>query len=209
MIKVIDVLRNIIDADIELKNCLARNLVNYSSYARSIQKEVAQRAKKQVSAQSIVVALTRIQKELHTQAYLPEVDISQITMKSPVVELIYKNTGENLQMLSRVAKTASKAEAVFLSFSTSTKDIAIIASANLVDDISKLFPIAPHIEKKGLTAVSIRFREDLVSESGVGFSLMQRIATRGIVLDEVVSTYNEFTLVFDSRYLPEVLEVLQ
>jgi hypothetical protein len=67
---------------------------------------------------------------------------------------------------------------------------------------------SPRVKKTGLAAVSIRFDEELVSRPAVGFSLLQKIASKRIVLEEVVSTLNEFTLVFDSEKISLVMEAL-
>lgn len=209
MIKIQDTIKDIVDSNIEVKNSLAKGLINLSSYARTIQKQVVKKAKKEVSVQSIVVALSRIERKLKAYDYLPDVKITQLSVKKPIVELVYQHNEENLKKLAKVAAAASTLEDSFLSFSTSTQDIAIVVSENIEDKVRQSFDHEPKVYKEGLAAVSIRFGKGLVEESGVGFVLMQRIAARNIVLDEVVSTFNEFTLVFAAKQLPRVLEALE
>lgn len=209
MIAIQDAVKNIVEKDIEIKNGMARGLINLSSYARLIKKQVASLSKKDVSVQSIVVALARVSKKMKAYRYLPEIKISQLTVKTPIIELVYPNTKENQARLGKIADTISSLPDPFLSMSTSTQDIAIVVSAETEGKILKIFKNKPKLVKRGLSAVSIRFDKDLVEESGVGFALMQKISSRNIVLDEVVSTYNEFTLVFKTEYLSDVLLVLK
>ncbi len=209
MIAIQDAVKNIVEKDIEIKNGMARGLINLSSYARLIKKQVASLSKKDVSVQSIVVAIARVSKKMKAYRYLPEIKISQLTVKTPIIELVYPNTKENQARLGKIADTISSLPDPFLSMSTSTQDIAIVVSAETEGKILKIFKNKPKLVKRGLSAVSIRFDKDLVEESGVGFALMQKISSRNIVLDEVVSTYNEFTLVFKTEYLSDVLLVLK
>jgi hypothetical protein len=209
MIAIQDAVKNIVEKDIEIKNGMARGLINLSSYARLIRKQVAGLSKKDVSTQSIVVALARVSKKIKAYRYLPEIKISQLSVKTPIVELVYSNTEENQARLGKIADTISFLADPFLSMSTSTQDIAIVVSAEAEGKITKIFSSKPKLVKRGLSAVSIRFNKDLVEESGVGFAIMQKISSRNIVLDEVVSTYNEFTLVFKAEYLSDVLLVIK
>lgn len=209
MIKIQEAVKNIVDKDIEIKNGIARGLINLSNYARLIRKQVAGLSKKDVSVQSIVVALARVSKKIKAYRYLPEIKITQLSVKTPIIELVYPNTEENQGRLGKIADAVSFLSDPFLSMSTSTQDIAIVVSAQAEDKILGIFKDKPKIVKRNLSAVSIRFRKDLVEESGVGFSIMQKISSRNIVLDEVVSTYNEFTLVFKTEYLSDVLLVLK
>lgn len=209
MIKIQEAVKNIVEKDIEIKNGMARGLINLSNYARLIRKQVAGLSKKDVSVQSIVVALARVSKKIKAYKYLPEIKISQLSVKTPIIELVYPNTEENQGRLGKIADTISFLSDPFLSMSTSTQDIAIVVSAEAEEKITKIFKGKPKLVKRNLSAVSIRFSKDLVEESGVGFSIMQKISSRNIVLDEVVSTYNEFTLVFKTEYLNDVLLVLK
>ncbi len=209
MIKIQEAVKNIVEKDVEIKNGMARGVINLSNYARLIRKQVAGLSKKDVSVQSIVVALARVSKKIKAYKYLPEIKISQLSVKTPIVELVYQNTEESQAKLGKIADTISFLSDPFLSMSTSTHDIAIVISAEAEEKITKVFKNKPKLVKRGLSAVSIRFDKDLVDESGVGFSIMQKISSKNIVLDEVVSTYNEFTLVFKTEYLSDVLLVLK
>jgi hypothetical protein len=110
--------------------------------------------------------------------------------------------------LREVIRKNQKIENSFFSFSTSTGDIAIIVYEQIKDEIVSGFQEKPKKVKSGLTAVSILFDEALVNESNVGLSLLHKISLRNVVLDAATTTYNEFTLVFESIYLHDVVEVL-
>lgn len=209
MIKIHDVIKNIVDKDIEVKNMLARRILNLSSYARSIKGEVEKETKKEVSIQSIVVSLSRIEKKIKAYNYLPSIKIDNLSVKKPVTELVYKKNKENLFKLINIFKLAIENEKSPFSFSVGTENISILISSYIVDGAMAIFKELPTIKKTKLASVGISFSPELVEESGVGFSLMQKISSKRIILDEVFSTFNEFTLIFNEGELPKVLEALE
>ncbi len=209
MINIKTSVEKLINDDLEGKNALARGILNLSQYARSIQKDVEKAAKKPVSVQSIVVTLARLEKKLKVSHYLPDIHISQLSVHSPIVQIVYLKTQENLDSLTESIKKTKGLEGAFFCCSTSTKDIALIMSQSLEKEILKKFPGEPKLVKRELAAVSIRFDESYVPEANVGLSLLHKISLRNVALDAAVTTYNEFTLVFEEHFLHHVIEVLK
>ncbi len=198
----------LVNQDLEGKNTLARGILNLSQYARIIQKEVESETKKDVSVQSIVVALSRLEKRVKVHSHLPEILVKQLVVKSPIVQIIFSKNKKTTDALVEAIKKTEKLEDAFFSFSTSSRDIAIIISEDLEEEIVKGFFEKPKIIKRNLSAVSIRFDEGLVKESNIGLGLLHKISLRDIVLDAAITTYNEFTLVFEAHFLHDVIEVL-
>lgn len=208
MITITQAVEQILHADIEALNTLARGVLNLSAYAKQIQSNVEEVCKKQVKYQSIVVILSRLAENVKSRVYLPTVPILQTSLRSGVVELVYLRTVDNLAAVGRVASVLSSHGDVFFSCSTSSKDIAIIVSEEIANDIERLFNEKPLVYKRDLVVVGVRFPHEMVAQSGVGFALMQKVATAGIVLSEVVSAYNEFTIVCGQQDLQKLLQAL-
>lgn len=208
MISIKDAVEKSLNRDLEGKNALARGILNLSSYARSIQNKVAEDSKKEVSIQSIVVTLARLEKKTKAYNYLSEVPIRQLSIHTPIVQIIFPKSQSTLDSLLVAIKEVRKGGDSFFSFSTSTQDIAILASEDLEKEIVSDFTEKVKVIKRDLSAISIRFDESLTEESNVGLSLLHKISLRNIVLDAAITTYNEFTLVFESRFLNDAIEVL-
>jgi hypothetical protein len=208
MVSIKDSVESLLNKDIEGKNALARGILNMSQYARTIQAEVARESKKNVSVQSIVVTLARLERKLKAYNYLPNVPIRNISVKSPIVQIVFEKNSATLDSLIESIKKTKKLEDAFFSFSTSSRDIALVMSAELEGGIMKEFSEKPKLIKRNLSAVSIRFDEELVEESNVGLSLLHKTSLRNIVIDAAVTTYNEFTIVFEMRFLHDAIEVL-
>ena len=164
MINIQKTVESLINKDIEGKNTLARGILNLSQYARTIQKEVSAEAKKEVSVQSIVVSLSRLERRVKAVNRLPEINVRQLSVKSPIIQIVFQKNQSTLDALIESIKKTKKLEDAFFSFSTSTRDIAIIISEELEGEILKEFSEKPKLLKRNLSAVSIRFDEELVEE---------------------------------------------
>jgi hypothetical protein len=208
MISIREAVETILDSDTTTKDSMRRGIVNLSQYARTIEKRVAEFTKKDVGIQSIVVALARIEKKFSKQKSPRPVVVRQLAVQSPIVQLVYPKNRENLQALTDAIRGVSKLEDEFFSFSTSTKDIALIVSEKLEQTVADTFSQPPLVKKRGLSAVSIRFDEHLVREPNIGLVLLQKLASKNVALDAALTTYNEFTLVFDSHFLNSVIGAL-
>jgi hypothetical protein len=105
-------------------------------------------------------------------------------------------------------QSIKQSEHSFFSFSTSTRDIAILVSETAVASVLKEFSTSPTVQKSDLSAISIRFPITGVKEANIGFSILSKLATKNIPLDAALTTYNEFTLVMASDFLEIAVSTL-
>lgn len=209
MLSIASAVENIVRQDRTACEALRRGVMNLSQYAREIQKVVSDETKKDVGIQSIVVTLSRLEKVLAKSRVSREIDIQQLSVQSPIVQLIYPKNSETTSELVAAINKANGLADVFFSISTSTKDIGLIVSEKILNNVKSTFTLRPLVEKHGLSAVSIRFDERLVREANVGLVLLEKIASHDVVLDAALTTFNEFTLVFEGKYLEKVISALQ
>lgn len=210
MISIREATEDILMSDYVALESLKRRVMNFSEYARSIQEKVSKQTKKEVGIQSIVVTLARLEQK-HAKGIYRSADVSvaQLAVQSPITQLVYPKTQENLRALTEAMKGTTESTDTFFSFSTSTKDIALVVSEKIEKEMTDYFSLPPVLRKKGLSALTVRFDEKLVQEPNVGLILLQKLAARKVILDAALTTYNEFTLVFESRYLHDAVEALQ
>ena len=138
MITIKQGVQTVIQGDSEAYNALARGILNLSQYAREIKNKVEELTKKDVAIQSIVVTLTRLERKQKAYNFLPKVEISNLSVKSPIIELVYTKNQRNLEHVLKLFSTIEKSDETFFSLSTSTNDIAIIASSSLEQKIKKM-----------------------------------------------------------------------
>lgn len=208
MITIKTVVEEILQNDREAQNMLVHGLLNTTQYAKNIFVEVKSKTMKDPSLQTIVVTLNRLKRKLRAYDYLPEISIANISVHTPIIELIYEKNTDNIQKILTISTEIKKNNDTFFAISTSSRDIAVVISEKIEPYFSK--KIKNYKKRKdNLCAVSLRFEEDLVEQAGIGYALMHKIAQRNIVLDEVFSTFNEFTLVLEKRFLSKTLSCFE
>ena len=96
MLKVTDIVRDILfSSELEL-TALSRRVLNLSAYAKRIHKEVERRALKPVQVGTIVVALSRISAEVTEEdPPLPRIELEGLAVKSNLAEITFNKSAAN------------------------------------------------------------------------------------------------------------------
>jgi len=139
MIKVSEVVVEMLLKDEMALEALRAGILNFSSYARKIQPRIEQRLFKPVKLGSIVTSLSRIILEDKNIVPLrPDVRINDMSIKSPLCEVTYEKTDEILAKLSKL-KTNREANSKFFTITQGIGEITIIMPENLRNVVIKHF----------------------------------------------------------------------
>jgi hypothetical protein len=196
MIKIHPIVRNIVESEMEALYALSEGYMNMSSYAHRIKPKVEELTKKQVTITSLVVALSRLRKEIKKQKPLiQDVAIKNINTKLPLSELIYERTNKFITELEFLHKEISVSEESFFTITIGTTEVDIICSASLEERVAKHFKEKPKIINHGLAAIGISFDPNVFDIPNTFFSLLAVTARARINIEELVSTPTEFIFI--------------
>jgi hypothetical protein len=210
MRKIQDAVRDIVMTDEEALYALAKGYMNLSAYSKLIRSKVEEATMKDVENTGIVVALSRLQRELDSvHPLIEDVPIKNITSKSPVCEIVFEKTRPILKALSSFYADVKTGNDDFLTMTLSTSDVTIICSERLQKEVLEHFKEKPLLKTRGLAALGLTFDPRYYNVPNVGYSLLRRIAKKRILLAEVLSTHNELIFVFDQKRLAEVVSLFQ
>jgi hypothetical protein len=210
MIKIQDKVREIIFADEEALYALSKGFMNLSAYAKQIQKVVERKTMKTVKPTGIVVALSRIQKELkNIDPLVQDVKINNITTKSPLTELVFEKTSSILDKLSSLYKKIKTTNDDFLTITLSTSDVTVICSDRIRDSIMRHLGEKPELIEGKLASIGISFDPKYYDMPNVTFSLLRRIAQKRISLAETITTHTEVMFIFHQKHLPEIMRLFE
>lgn len=208
MIKIKDIVKEITLKDEEILYPFTHNLLNLSAYAKKIQKEVEDRSFKKVAIRSIVVALSRIQKEVDGKnPLIQDVIINNISTKSPLSELVFEKNSDVLRNLSKLHKKVTTSNDDFLTITLSTNEISVICSDRIVEDVLKTLGSRPRMIQDGLASLGLTFHPKYYEIPNVGYSLLRKVAQKKIILAEIVSTHTEMIFVFHQKDLASMVEI--
>jgi len=210
MIKIQDVVRDIMMDDEEMLYAMTRGFVNLSAYAKRIQHEVETKTKKQVKVPSIVVALSRARGGLGKQhPFIQDVKINNITVKSPLSELVFEKSPTLLAKLSSLYAKVKTGADDFLTMTLSTGEVTVICSDRIKERVLKHFGGKPHMTQSGLAAMGLSLDPKYYPMPNITFSLIRRIARRRIPLAETITTRTEIIFVFNQKHLATMVELFE
>ncbi len=208
MISIQSVVEKILYEDEEALIALGSGYMNFSAYAKRIQKAAAERAKKQVQLPSIIMALSRLQNKIKkTHPLVRRIIIDSITTKLPLAEIAYNKSAPIMKELRSLYEQVSSDDDAFLSMTLSTREITIICSERLVSNTLKKFKEKPKKVERGLAGISLSFNESYYDKPNVTFSLLRKFAVAKISLAETISSYTEVIFVFKEEHLAKAVEL--
>lgn len=208
MIKINEVVESTIYKDEGALTALARGYMNLSQYAKQIHKSVEQKTKKPVGIPSIVVILSRIAKKLNGQHPLTQdIQIKNITTKSPLVEIVYPKTTESIEKLAKIYSAAKTGADDFFTMTLSTAEITVICSERIKSEIEKILKEKPTMVVKNLASLGLSLDPKYYPMPNITFTVIRKIAEKRIPLAETITTHTEIMFIFDQKYLSEIISL--
>ena len=210
MIKINEIVENILYSEEEALYSLSQKFMNLSAYAKRIRKEVERQTKKSVKSTSIVVALSRIQKQMKkVHPLIQDIKINNITAKSPLSEIVFEKTPTTINKYSQLYEKVKTTSDDFLTITLSTSEITIICSDRIKQSILNHFKETPIMIEAGLASIGISIDPKYYPMPNITYSLIRRIATKKIPLAETITTHAEIIFVFHQKDLSEILSLFQ
>lgn len=212
MITVPSVVSDIVRRTPHLEEGIARGIINLSSLARELQKEVEEKTMKEVKPESIMMALKRLQPNLKTDSNLSQIFHAnpELIVRSNLFEMTIENTASFIKKQRELLKYASQNHAQFTTITHGVFETTIIASNEACGIITKLYANEKIIsEFYDLSSITVKFPVDIIDTPGVYYAILKTLAWDNIPLTEVVSTYSEFTIVLQEAYVDRAFSLIK
>lgn len=209
MIKVPEVVQELIQNDEVALEALQAGLLNFSAYADVIHKKVEKLTFKPVKRGTIVVSLTRLAKKIKKSSPLlkPEVTINNLTVKSPLCILTYMKTIEAQRRVATLHPFLVSSSDIF-AITENLKEITLLCSNDALKIIKKHMGDTPKHETIDVAAVTITYAKKYAAIPNILFVFFATLAARRINLIEVFSTYTELTFIVKKNDMETVLQLL-
>ncbi|MGA0011696.1 MAG: aspartate kinase [Flavobacteriaceae bacterium] len=208
------VVENVIHRKPFLQSALAEGIINLTSLSRQIRPEIEGVLGKEVREGAIVMALKRLSEHLEFRATHKIVkvlkDIGEITVRSSLVDYTFLTSESILEKQAELMREIHRTPDVFYTSSRGVNEINIVTSDRLEPFIDDLFRLERLTQKvKNLASVTVRLPHENVTVPGIYYFIFQRLAWEGIVLHEVISTTNEFTIIVDDPEADRAFKVIK
>lgn len=182
-----------------LQSALAQGIINLTSLSRQIRPEVSEILGKDVKDGAIVMALKRLSDDLEFRATHRIVkvlkNIGEITVRSNLSDYTFLSSETILAQQARLLEKVHENQDIFYTSSRGVNEINIVVSNTLDEVVESLFSNEKCTQKaENLSSVTVKLPSENVSVPGIYYFIFQRLAWEGIILYEVISTTNEFTI---------------
>ena len=185
-----------------LQSALAQGIINLTSLSRIVKPEIESELGKDIRNGAIVMALKRLSDDLEFRATHKIVkvlkNIGEITVRSSLTDYTFLVSDTILVRQAKLLEEVNANLDVFYTSSRGVNEINIVISNSLDGAVEKLFASEKCTQKaSNLSSITVKLPAENVSVPGIYYFIFQRLAWEGIVLYEVISTTNEFTILVD------------
>ena len=182
-----------------LQSALAQGIINLTSLSRIVKPEIEEELGKDVRNGAIVMALKRLSDDLEFRATHKIVkvlkNIGEITVRSNLTDYTFLSSETILAQQAKLLEKVNENQDIFYTSSRGVNEINIVVSNSLDTVVEDLFGQERCTQKaENLSSVTVKLPSENVSVPGIYYFIFQRLAWEGIVLYEVISTTNEFTI---------------
>lgn len=182
-----------------LQSALAQGIINLTSLSRIVKSEIEEELGKDIRNGAIVMALKRLSDDLEFRATHKIIkvlkNIGEITVRSSLTDYTFLASDTILSKQARLLEEVNKNQDVFYTSSRGVNEINIVISNVMDTTVEGLFSAEKCTQKaEELSSITVKLPAENVSVPGIYYFIFQRLAWEGIVLYEVISTTNEFTI---------------
>ncbi len=197
-----------------LQSALGQGIINLTSLSRIVKPEIEAELGKDVRNGAIVMALKRLSDDLEFRATHKIVkvlkNIGEITVRSNLSDYTFLSSETILAKQAKLLEEVHKNQDIFYTSSRGVNEINIVISNSLDKTVDTLFQHERLTQKAdSLSSVTVKLPSENVSVPGIYYFIFQRLAWEGIVLYEVISTTNEFTILVNDEQVDVAFKTIK
>ncbi|MFY0713401.1 hypothetical protein J1D01_06970 [Seonamhaeicola sp. NFXS20] len=197
-----------------LEEALSRNIINYSALAVELTEPISKMLKKDVKPGAIMMALRRYNPPptLGNSIKMKRViqNLGDITVRSNLTDFTVRNSSTLIDNHAKILERINQENKLFYTFTRGIHESNIIISSSLKDFVNENLKNEHFIAiQEGLSAISINLPQNNSKIAGLYYHFFKRLAWEGIVLYEVLSTTNEFTILVEDEYVDKAFAAIK
>lgn len=195
-----------------LAEALEEGIANNAEVARKIKPEVEKRLLEKVSESSIAMALHRMGKAHKPTQFGVNFlkHISDITVRSGLVELVVPAPANLLPALEALSRAANGKKETFVTFSRGVHEALFIVNKEyervVLEALRK--SARPRVTS-GLSAITMHLPQASLNVPGVYYPILKALAFEGISFVEIMSVDTEFSIVFRDQDIDRAFSVIK
>lgn len=197
-----------------LLNALSLGIINLTSLSRNIMSELESEFGKEVKQGAIVMSLKRLTEELDFRLNhkINKVikNIGEITVRSALTDYTFAVSETVLNKQADLISDINALPDVFYTSSRGVNEINIVISNSVEELVDKHFVSEKLIQRlENLASITVKLPKENIAVPGIYYFIFQRLAWEGIIINEVISTSNEFTILVSEEQVDVAFKVIK
>lgn len=197
-----------------LLSALSQGIINLTSLSRNMMPELEQELGKDVKQGAVVMALKRLSEELDFRVNHKILkvlkNIGEITVRSSLIDYTFAVSETILDKQAALISEINKETGIFYTSSRGVNETNIVVSESVGHLVDKHFSAEKLIQKQeNLASITVKLPKENVSIPGIYYFIFQRLAWEGIIINEVISTSNEFTILVSEEEVDVAFKVIK
>jgi len=197
-----------------LLNALSLGIINLTSLSRNIMTELESEFGKEVKQGAVVMSLKRLTEELDFRLNhkINKVikNIGEITVRSALTDYTFAVSETVLNKQAELISEINTFPDIFYTSSRGVNETNIVVSNSVNYLVDKYFANEKLIQKlDNLASITVKLPKENVAVPGIYYFIFQRLAWEGIIINEVISTSNEFTILVSENEVDVAFKVIK
>lgn len=197
-----------------LLSALSQGIINLTSLSRNMMMELEVELGKEVKQGAIVMALKRLSVDLDFRLNHRIVkvlkNIGQITVRSSLSDFTFAVSETILNKQAALISEINNHTDIFYTSSRGVSETNIVVSESVGQLVMEHFAEEKLLHRvDNLASITIKLPKDNVSTPGIYYFIFQRLAWEGIIINEVISTSNEFTILVNENEVDVAFKVIK
>jgi len=169
---------------------------------------------KDVKQGAVVMSLKRLSEELDFKINykISKVlkNIGEITVRSSLTDFTYVISDTLLDNQAKLISEINKQQDIFYTSSRGVNETNIVTSTSIEPMVEAIFKNEKLTHKiENLSSITVKLPQENISTPGVYYYIFQRLAWEGIIIHEVISTTNEFTIIVSDDQIDVAFKVIK
>ncbi|MDI1254616.1 MAG: aspartate kinase [Flavobacterium sp.] len=208
------VVENYIKTKPFLLSALSQGIINLTSLSRNMLPELQSELGKDVKQGAIVMALKRLSEDLDFRLNHKILkvlkNLGEITVRSSLSDFTFAVSDTILNKQADLISEINTYSDIFYTSSRGVSETNIVVSESVSHLVDKHFSSEKLLHKfDNLASITIKLPKDNVSTPGVYYFIFQRLAWEGIIINEVISTSYEFTILVSDQDVDVAFKVIK
>ena len=208
------VVENYIKTKPFLLSALSQGIINLTSLSRNMMQELEHELGKEVKQGAIVMALKRLSEDLdfrvNHRILKVMKNLGEITVRSSLIDYTFAVSDTVLDKQAILISKINDYQDIFYTSSRGVNETNIVISesmSHLVDEYLSGEKLTQKVEN--LASITVKLPKETVAVPGVYYYIFQRLAWEGVIINEVISTSNEFTIIVEEAEVDVAFKVIK